>query len=79
MFQRVDHESGYLYEIRQTCTYSYATNPVTVSIETDYLLDAVPWEFEQLPTQKKRRPLVSLTFHSAAPVPASTAGTPGCK
>lgn len=79
MYQRVDPESGYLCEIRQTRTYPYATNPVTVSIETDYLLDVVPRESQQLPTQKKRNPLVSLTSHFATPVPAPTAGAPGCK
>jgi hypothetical protein len=37
-------ESGYPCERSQTLSYPYATNPVTILIETDYLLDVVPQE-----------------------------------
>ena len=37
-------ESGYPCERSQTLAYPYATNPVTIPIETDYLLDVVPQE-----------------------------------
>lgn len=38
------NEPGYPCEGSQTRAYPYATNPVTVPIETDYLLDVVPKE-----------------------------------
>ncbi len=37
-------ESGYPCDWSQTIAYPYTTNPATVSIETDYLLDVLPQE-----------------------------------
>ncbi|MDQ7029180.1 MAG: SpoIID/LytB domain-containing protein [Ardenticatenia bacterium] len=37
-------ESGYPCDWSQTIAYPYATNPATVPIETDYLLDVLPQE-----------------------------------
>jgi len=38
------NESGYPCERSQTRAYPYSTNPATISIETDYLLNVVPRE-----------------------------------